>query len=129
MAIRALEANKLIQDQVDLFLGDFYTRIEGLTVSDLLLELFFDNTLVAWPLVTGVGVTDGQVVSGKVYFHEISTNPGFYAIRWRPNIPGYWRLILSYDPSALTIALDYDIGPVGGVGSCGSGGLRASFVK
>lgn len=106
MGIRVIPANTLVYDQLDWFQGDFFTRISGLTVSDIALTLFVNNALTVWPLLTGVGVTDAQVKAGNVYFQELTS--GFYGIRFKPNALGYWRLDFRYAAGVQAIALDYD---------------------
>lgn len=126
MAIRVLPIHTVIIDQVDFFQGDFYTRITGLTVSNLALTVFLNNVVQAWPLTSGVGLTDAQVKAGRIYVAELSV-PGYYGVRFAPNAIGYWRVSLSYPVGVQQVSLDYDIvvpGPTGG-----TGGLHSTFVK
>jgi hypothetical protein len=111
-------------DQADFFESDGFTRQPGLTLSQLILQLFFDNQLQPWPLVTGVGVTDSQVAAGYVYLIELPA--GFYNVRWFPNAVGYWRMLLTYTAGQQIECQDYDVVqtlPVTGAG------LTASFIK
>lgn len=124
MAIRVLPTHALAYDQVDYLQGDFFTRIVGLTNANLTLSAFYNNTVLAWTLASGVGVTDAQILPGRVYFHEIT--PGYYSLRFKPNVAGYWRFVFDYPTGTQSITLDYDIlDPV----TLGSTGLKASFVK
>lgn len=109
---RVVAANQTVLDQADFFQLDGYTRVFGLTPSDVVATLFHDNVLQPWTFVTGLGVTDAQVVSGKVYFHEIPGSPGYYSVRWRPLGTGYWRLLLDYGAGMQIVAQDYDVGAV-----------------
>jgi hypothetical protein len=52
---------------------------------------------------------DAQVAAGTVYFNEITGQPGFYSVRFRPNAVGFWRLALSYDAGSRALALGYDV--------------------
>lgn len=123
MGIRVVPANTLVYDQLDWFQGDFFTRIGGIGVGDLGLVVFVNNAVTAWPLVTGVGVTDAQVKPGNIYFQELTT--GYYGVRFRPNALGYWRLDFRYATGAQAISLDYDV--VSKLDAVASG-LHANFV-
>lgn len=123
---RIVQSNQVILDQVDFFAPDGYTRLTGLTPSSLVSQIFFQNAQQPWALVSGLGVTDAQVVSGNVYFNEIPGNPGFYSVRFRPNAVGYWRNILTYSAGQQILAQDFD---VVASGAAMEPGLRASFMK
>lgn len=123
---RVVQANQVVLDQVDFFQGDNYTRATGLIPSSLVSQIFFNNLLQPWTLVSGLGVTDAQVVSGRVYFDEIPGNPGFYNVRFRPNAQGYWRNILTYPAGQQITAQDFDV--VTGAPAMEQG-LNASFIK
>lgn len=75
---RIVQANQAVLDQVDFFQSDGFTRVTGLAASILISQIFFNNLLQPWPLISGLGVTDAQVVSGKIYFNEIPGSPGFW---------------------------------------------------
>lgn len=117
--------NLVVYDQVEFFQLDGFTRVTGLIPSQLILEVYHDNTVLSWPLLPGVGVLDPQITSGQVYFDVLST--GSYGIRWRPNATGYWRLMLSYAAGYQILAQDYDVNAGTGVSAPG-GGLKVSFV-
>ncbi len=123
MGIRVVPANTLVFDQLDWFQGDFFTRIGGIGVGNLALTVFVNNTVTAWPLVTGVGVTDAQVKPGNIYFQELTT--GYYGLRFRPNTLGYWRLDFRYATGVQTVSLDYDVVTKLDMAATG---LHASFV-
>ena len=122
---RAVDNNQTVLDQADFFLADGFTRAVGLGLPQITSQLFFQNVVQPWPLVSGVGVTDAQVVSGKVYWNEVPGSPGIYNVRWRPNAIGYWRLILTYTAGQQILAQDYDVQ----TSAPASGGLKASFMK
>jgi hypothetical protein len=122
---RIVQANQTVLDQVDFFAPDEFTRILGLIPASLASRIFFENVLQPWPLISGLGITDAQVVSGSIYFNEIPGNPGFYSVRFRPNALGYWRNILSYAAGLQTEAHDFDVVP----SVATSNGLHASFIK
>ena len=121
---RLVRVNQTVIDQADYFQLDGYTRVPGLNTTDVVLQLFYDNVLQPWPLSDGSTVTDAQTKSGFVYFHEISGSSGFYSIRFRPNAPGYWRLLLTYPGGQQILAQDYDVSadPV-----TVNGGMKHSF--
>jgi hypothetical protein len=122
---RLVSNNLVVFDQADFFGPDGFTRALGLTPSQLVLEVYHDNDLQAWPLVSGAGITESMVASGHVYFDPLVGDG--YGIRWRPNATGYWRLILSYPAGLQVLAQDYDVGSGTGVVPPG-GGLKVSFV-
>jgi hypothetical protein len=123
---RVVLANQTVDDQSDFFQSDGFTRVTGLTPSQLVCQIFFDNQLQPWPLVTGSGFTDAQIASGHVYWLEVPGSPGIYSVRWRPNAVGYWRLIITYPAGQQISAQDYDV-------TTGNPtvdqGLKASFLK
>jgi hypothetical protein len=123
MGIRVVPTNTLVYDQLDWFQGDFFTRIGGLVPADLAFVVFVNNTVTAWPLTSGVGVTDAQVQAGRVYFQELAT--GYYGVRFRPNALGYWRLDFRYAAGVQTVSLDYDVVTKLDMAATG---LHASFV-
>jgi hypothetical protein len=117
--------NLVVYDQADFFGLDGYSRVPGLTPSQLVLQVYHDNTLQTWTLISGAGVSEGQVASGHVYFDTLTG--GAYGVRWRPNAIGYWRILLIYSVGAQILAQDYDVGSGTGVVPPG-GGLKVSFV-
>ena len=123
---RLIHANEVVLDQCDFFQLDGFTRVTGLTPSSLVGQLFFQNAPQPWPLVLGVGVSDAQVASGKVYWQEVPGNPGIYSVRFRPNAIGYWRLLINYAVGTQISAQDYDVTPLPPTVDTG---LKASFVK
>jgi hypothetical protein len=122
---RLVQANQVVLDQADFFQADGFTRVVGLIPSDLVSHIFYNNVAQPWPLISGVGVTDALVVSGNIYFNEVPGNPGFYNIRFRPNMLGYWRNTLAYTVGKQLLAQDFDVKESVSVTS---GGLQASFV-
>lgn len=123
---RLVQINQTILDQADFFESDGFTRVPGLSVGDLVLELFFNNVVQPWSLVDGSGIADAAVVSGKVYWNEVAGSPGFYNVRFRPNAIGYWRNLISYPVGTQIMAQDYDVTSQVPVAETG---LRATFVK
>jgi hypothetical protein len=123
---RVVQANQVVLDQVDFFQPDGFTRVVGLIPASLVSQIFYNNTIQPWPLVSGLGVTDAQVTSGRVYFNEVPGSPGFYNVRFRPNALGFWRNLLTYPPGLQISAQDFDV-----VQSLptSEGGLHASFIK
>lgn len=123
---RVVQANQVVLDQVDFFLPDGFTRATGLTTGSVISQIFFNNVAQPWPLISGLGVTDAQVVSGKIYFNELVGNPGFYNVRFRPNALGFWRNLLTYTAGQQISAQDFDV--VQSAPATESG-LNASFIK
>ena len=123
---RIVQANQVVLDQVDFFQADGFTRVTGLTPAALVSQIFYDNLIQPWPLLSGIGVTDTQVVAGKIYFEEIAGSPGFYNVRFRPNALGFWRNLLTYPPGQQISAQDFDV--VQSAPATESG-VQASFIK
>lgn len=121
---RLVRINQTILDQAEYFQSDGFTRVSGLTIVDLVPQTFHNNTLQEWPLVDGAAVTDNQVTSGFVYFHEIPGASGNYSVRFRPNAVGYWRTLLVYPAGQQILAQDYDV-----TADAVSGGLKANFTN
>jgi len=121
---RLVQSNQVVYDQADFFQLDGYTRATGLTISNVTGQIYFNNTTLTWPMVSGVGVVDSQIVAGKIYWEEILGGP--YGVRWRPNAVGYWRLIITYPTVTQILAQDYDVVP--GAGPQLGSGMKASFI-
>jgi len=123
---RIVQANQVVLDQVDFFLPDGFTRVTGLIPSSLVSQIFYNNIIQPWSLISGLGITDTQVVSGNVYFNEVPGNPGFYNVRFRPNALGFWRNLLTYPPGQQISAQDFDV--IQGVPTIEQG-IQASFIR
>lgn len=123
---RIVQVNQVVLDQVDFFDGGGFTRVVGVTVTDLISDIFYNNLKQPWPLVSGTGVTDAQVAAGTVYFQQIAGEPGFYSVRFRPNAVGFWRNLLTYTAGQQNSAQDFDV-----VASSPllESGLKSSFIK
>lgn len=106
---RTIAANKPVVDQIDVFESDNYTRVDGLDLNDFSLTLYRDNQALNWTVLGGSLVSDAQVTSGRVYLREIGS--GVYSLRFRPNVVGFWRLLVSYPAGEQTISLSYDVVP------------------
>lgn len=120
---RLVYTNQVVYDQADFFQVDGFTRVPGVTPGQLSLALYFNNSAQPWTLVSGTGIQDVNIASGKVYWQQIPSGP--YGIRFRPNAVGYWRLIITYSAGFQIVAQDYDVNA--GTGVPIEGGLRASF--
>lgn len=123
---RTVDNNQTVLDQADFFLPDGFTRVFGLNVAQITSQLFFQNQLQPWPLVSGIGITDSQIVSGRIYWVEVPGSPGIYNVRWRPNAIGYWRLIITYPAGQQIVGQDYDVIQTS---AQATGGLKPSFMK
>jgi hypothetical protein len=123
---RSVKVNQTVVDQADFFQADGYTRVVSLTTSDITAIVFFNNTLLPWPVVDGSAVSDSQVKSGILYFNEILTAPGYFSVRYRPNSSGFWRIIINYVAGQQILAQDFDV--VAEVTAQGSG-MTSSFIR
>lgn len=123
---RLVDNNQTVLDQADFFESDGFTRALGLVPAQLGSQLFFQNAIQPWPLISGVGISDSQIVSGRIYWLEVPGSPGIYNVRWRPNAVGYWRLIITYPAGQQIVGQDYDVVQVA---SQTATGLKASFMK
>lgn len=122
---RLVYSNQVVYDQADFFQLDGFTRVTGLTIGNVTSELFFNNMLQPWTLVSGLNVIDSQTVAGKIYWQSIAN--GLYGIRFRPNQVGFWRLLIMYSVGNQILAQDYDVNPGSGINA--PSGLRASFEQ
>lgn len=123
---RQVRAGQPVIDQVDIVqLSDTYTRVLNLTYTNVTAQLFFNNVVQSWALVTGTGIADLQLSSGSVYFHEVTAGTGIYSVRFRPNSVGFWRLLLNYPTATQIVALGFDVIEAETLSS----GLQASFFK
>lgn len=104
---RLLPFGGLVYQSVDLFDLDGYTRIPGVVAGDLSLVGLFQGSALVWPLTSGDGVTDAQVISGLVYWTEVAS--GRYLLRWRPTVPGAWSWTLQYPTVPQTLGFTYDL--------------------
>jgi len=121
---RLVYNNQVVYDQADFFQLDGFTRVSGLTPSQLICEVFHNNVKLLWPLVLGTGLTETQVVSGHILWDDLGSS---YGVRWRPNAVGYWRILITYAPGTQILGQDYDVNSGTGVLPPG-GGLKASFT-
>jgi len=99
--------NTPVIDQVEFLQGDDYSKVAGLGTGDLTTSVFYNNTVQPWSLVDGTGVLDSLVVSGSIYFNEISGSSGNYSLRFRPNAGGAWRVEVSYAAGTQLVVLNY----------------------
>ena len=122
---RVVPTQQTIFNQVDFFQGDGKTRQQGLIPSNLTLKLCVGATDAAWPLVSGVGVPDIAISSGKVYFTEFEA--GYYSFRFYPNMVGLWRIVLLWASGNQGVSQSFDVRPA--TPFSGGLGLRSSFMK
>lgn len=122
---RDVPAGRMVLEQVDLFIGDNETRSTGVVPADLQLVTHAGPNVLAWTLGSGVGIPDVRVAAGKVYWTEFS--PGYYNIRFFPNVVGLWRVILTYPAFNQARSFTYNV-VAPGAGTPGIG-FKASFVK
>jgi len=101
-------------------------RVVGESYASLLLNIFVDNGLLAWPLADGTTVADSSVAAGTVYFNQISGAPGYYSVRFFPDRVGFWRLIFREMTLNEEVIRSYDVTPARP--GPASNELNASFV-
>ena len=104
---RLVQVNQVIFDQIDIFQVNQFNRVTGLLPTDVTLALSLNNTTVSWPLVDGTTVLDTQVVSGSVYWSQLSN--GAYNLRFFPNSLGHWNLSITYPGTSQIVSLDFDV--------------------
>jgi hypothetical protein len=128
---RLLPAGTVVYDITEVFFPvNTVNRVSGLTYSSVISTNFVNNNPLNWPIADGTAIQSGQILSGKIYFNEISGNPGFYSIRFLPDRMGFWRLVLNFAAYSTEFSADYDIIPAGAfTPSASTGGLTASFLN
>jgi hypothetical protein len=109
-------------DQLDYYIG--LVREHNISITNLGLVAFVNNELLDWPLVDGTNISDSSIASGSVYFNQINGSLGYYSIRFFPDVPGFWRLIISNYVYANEIIKEYEVIPQ----FPQSSGLNASFT-
>jgi hypothetical protein len=119
---RLVYSNQVVYDQADFFQTDGYTRVVGLVPANIVSEMYFNNETLPWPLVSGVGVPDAQVVSGRLYWQEIGSGP--YSVRFRPNAVGFWRVLMTYPVGTQILAQSFDV--LAGTGVTVPSGMKAT---
>lgn len=125
---RLVPAGSLARDQIDILDGGTGPdRVELVTLPDLTVKVFFNNTPLSWPLADGSLTADSGISAGTVYFNELSGEPGYYGIRFFPDNVGYWRVCIRYSVTGQEITKDYDVVP--GASGRGGNGLNASFTR
>jgi hypothetical protein len=123
---RQVPTGALVKAQADFFSSPgSVARATGIQASDLVLSLFYNNSLLAWPLSNGSGVSDSSISSGRVYFNEIPVASGFYSVRLFPDQVGYWRVVLVNVSLAQESSFEFDVSPATPIVS----GLNASFQR
>jgi hypothetical protein len=122
---RQVPTNETVLSQVDFFQPDGYTRVAGIGFAQVVVQTFWQNVPQPWSVVTGAGVTDAQVVAGRIYWNEVPGASGYYSVRFRPNAAGYWRLSVGYPAGLQVVAQDFDVAPR----LTTSTGLQSSTVK
>lgn len=120
---RLVYTNQVVYDQADYFQADGYSRVTGIVPAQLILQVYYNNTQMPWSIVSGIGVPEASVASGRVYWQEIPGGP--YGIRFRPNAVGYWRVLITWPFGRQIMGQDYDVNAGSGIPE--TSGLRASF--
>jgi hypothetical protein len=117
---RTIFAGRLAFGQTDFF--ESGARKTGLVWSDLQMQMFVDGSLLTWGLSDGASVADSSIGAGFVFFNEISGASGFYLVRFFPDRPGFWRIVLRH-PTLGEVVSEFDAVPTAPSFS----GLQASF--
>lgn len=113
---------RVAYDQLDYYIG--MVRETDININSLSSVLFINNEFLNWPLVDGTNVSDVSILSGSIYFNQISGHLGYYSIRFFPDTPGFWRLIISSNIHMNEIIKEYEVVSQ----SPQSSGLNASFI-
>jgi hypothetical protein len=124
---RLVSAAALIYDQIDLYSAP-NVRATGVFASAITVNAFVNNIYLPWAVVDGTTVADSAITAGVIYFNQITGSPGFYAIRFFPDMIGYWRLIFEDTALSTEVIKDYDVVPARVFTSVGGNSLNASFV-
>jgi hypothetical protein len=69
--------------------------------------MFVDGSLLAWGLSDGTFVANSSVGAGLVFFNEIPSASGFYLVRFFPDRPGFWRIVLRH-PTLGEVVNEFD---------------------
>ena len=127
---RLVSAGCLVRDQIDLFTPPTsINRVVGEVPSQLVLTVFANNGVLAWPLVDGTNTPDSSISAGSVHFNEIVGAPGYYSLRFFPDRTGFWRLVVREQALGEEIIKEFDVVPAGFFNSGSSpNGLNATFI-
>ena len=118
---RTIVAGRLAFDQVDFFESGH--RKTGVVWSDLRMQAFLNGTVLSWGLVDGTFTPDSGIGAGSVFFNEIVGVSGYYLVRFFPDRPGFWRIVLANPTLGVEVVCEYDAFPAVPSAS----GLQASF--
>ena len=118
---RTIVAGRLAFDQVDFFESGH--RKTGVAWSDLQMRAFLNASVLSWSLVDGTFTPDSGIGAGSVFFNEIVGVNGYYLVRFFPDRPGFWRIVLSHPVLGVEVIREYDAFPAVPSAS----GLQASF--
>jgi len=110
---RQVSGGQVIHDQLDIYSPNTITRLIGVTIPQIELLVFTNNVDQNWVLADGSAVLDTGISSGTVYFDELTTNPGYYRVRFFPGQVGFWRLIYKLPSIQTEIIKEYDVLAVG----------------
>lgn len=121
---RVVRSSELVFDQLSIY-DNSGVRIDGISHFDFTLSTFCNNLPQSWVLSSGVGIPNGSISSGSVYFQEIDSNPGYYSLRVYLPKTGFWFFCLRHTSSGQEFVFSYDAGP--GPDYC-QPGIVASFT-
>lgn len=111
---RLLNAGSIVYDQLDWFNpNNSINRAPGLTIAAISFLGFVNNSVLIWNFADGTSVLDSSISAGTIYFNEITSQPGYYQIRFYPDRVGIWRLTFRQIALQTEIIKEYDILPVG----------------
>ena len=119
---RTIAAGRLAFSQVDFFESGH--RKSGVVWTDLHMTAFVDGTILSWGLVDGTYVADSGIGAGQVCFNEIVGIVGFYLVRFFPDRPGFWRIVLQHPMLGVEVVCEFDaVSPFPS-----ASGLQSSFM-
>ena len=118
---RTIASGRLAFSQADFFESGH--RKLGIAWSDLQMSMFVDGEVLSWMLVDGTFASDSSVGAGLVFFNEMPGAVGFYLVRFFPDMPGFWRIVLRHPVLGTESIFECDAVPL----APHAGGLTASF--
>lgn len=119
---RLIASGRLAYCQADFF--ESGSRKTGVQYIDVQARVFVDGVVLPWIISDGTFVPDSGVGAGSVFFNEVAGASGFYLVRFFPDRPGFWRIVISHPVLGVEIIREFDAVPPTPTTS----GLLASFT-
>ena len=119
---RSIASGRLAYCQADFF--ESGSRKTGVQYVDIQARVFVDGIVLPWAMSDGTFVPDSSVAAGSVFFNEVAGASGFYSVRFFPDRPGFWRIVISHPVLGVEIIIEFDTVPP----MLTTSGLLASFT-